>query len=194
MWAIRLALRPGLRGADRAGDAVRRLDVGDAEDVVRVRHRLVEQEVGAAVDEDREQLELLGDRAERGRVAARDDAGEEVDLLGELHAAKLLDVGVGAGGLVGLERLDLALAEQAALGVDLLGGEHVALVRRLAQHRGGAGEERHVAGLVGRAGNVALWRFGRGLDQLRSGNQAGAGEAGSADRHAERAEKFSAID
>ena len=90
-------LRPGLRGADRRRDAVRRLDVGEAEGVFRLRNGLVEQEVGAAVDEDRQQAHFLGHRTERRRVAARNDAGEQVDLALELHAAKLFDVGVGAG-------------------------------------------------------------------------------------------------
>ena len=35
------------------------------------------------------------------------------------------------------------------MGVDLLSGEEVALVRRFAEHRRGAGEERHVADLEG---------------------------------------------
>src|SRR5262249_56658035 len=100
---------PGLGNGQRAGDAIRRLDVGDAEDVVRVGHRLIEEEVGASVYEDGEDLELLGYGAEGGCVAARGDAREEVDLLRRLHATELLDVGVGARVLVGLDRLDLAL-------------------------------------------------------------------------------------
>ena len=96
-----LCLGPGLRRADRRRDAVRRLDVGHAEDVFRLGHRLVEQEIGAAVVEHRQHAEFLGDRAEGRRVAAGNDAGEQVDLLGELHAAKLFDVGVGAGRFVG---------------------------------------------------------------------------------------------
>ena len=126
-----------------------------------------------------------------GRVAARDDAGEEVDLALELHAPKLFDVGVGAGGLVGGDGLDLALAREAALGVDLLGRQDVALERRLAEHRGRAGQEGHVPGLVGRIRNLALGRLGGGLHQLRSGDQAGTGKAGPADRDARaRRENF----
>src|SRR4029077_2948563 len=124
--------------------------------------------------------EFLGDRGERGRIAARDHAGEEVDLALELHAPKLFDVGVRASGLVGGDGLDLALAEKSALGVDLLRRENVALVRGLAEHGRRAGEERHVAGAVRRIRNLSLGRLGGGFDELRSGNKAGAGEAGPA--------------
>ena len=151
-----LGLRPSLRGADRRGDAVRRLDVGHPEDVFGLGHRLVEQEIGAAVVEHRQHAELLGDRAERRRVAAGDDAGEEVDLLGELHAAKLFDVGVGAGSLVGKDGLDLALAQESAFGVDLLGRQHVPFASGFAQEIGRAGQERDVAGLERLVRNVAL--------------------------------------
>ena len=72
--------------------------------------------------------------------------------------AKLFDVGVGAGVLVRRDGLDLALAENAALRVDLLGGQDVALERGLAEHRGGAGEEGHVADLERRGGNISLGR------------------------------------
>ena len=129
-----------------------------------------------------------------GRVAAGDDAGEEVDLAFELHAPELFDVGVGAGRLVGGDGLDLALAEEPALGIDLFGREDVALVRRLAEHGGGAGEECHVPGLVGRIRNLALGRLGRRLEHRRSGHQPGARKPGPADRHAERAEEIATID
>ena len=105
-------------------------------------------------------LELLGHRSQRRRVAARDDAGEHVDLLGELHAAKLFHVGVGAGILVRREGLDLALAENTALRVDLLGGQEVALERGLTEHRAGAGEEGHVTELERRGGNISLGWLG----------------------------------
>src|SRR5262249_21360938 len=130
----------------------------------------------------------------RRRVAARDDAGEEVDLAFELHAPKLFDVAVGAGGLVGGDGLDLALAQEAALGVDLLGLQRVTLERRLAEHRGRAGEASHVTRLVRGIWNLALGRLGGRLDQMWCGDQAGARETGPADRHSERAEKFSTID
>ena len=64
---------------------------------------------------------------------------------GELEPAELLHVGVGARRLVGLQGLDLALAEEPALGVDLLRGQDVPLVGLLAEHRGRAREERHRA-------------------------------------------------
>ena len=110
-----LGFGPCLRRADRRGNAVSRLDVGHAEDVFRLGHCLVEQEVGAAVVEHRQYAKLLSDRAEGWRVAAGNDAGKQVDILGELHAAKLFDVGVGTRRFVGEDRLDLALAEEARL-------------------------------------------------------------------------------
>ena len=142
-----LDVGPGHGHAQGAGRSVGRLDVGDAEDVARVGDRLVEEEVGAAVDEDGEQLQLLRHGTQRGRIAAGGDPHEHVDLLGELEAAHLLGVGVGPGRLVGLEDLDLPLAEKAALLVDLVGSQQVALVHRLAEDRAGAGEEGHVADL-----------------------------------------------
>jgi hypothetical protein len=69
-------LRPMRRRADRRRDAVGRLDVGHAEGVFRLGHGLVEQEVGAAVVEQREDLQLLGHGTERRGVAARNDARE----------------------------------------------------------------------------------------------------------------------
>ena len=150
--------RPSLRRRDRAGHAVGRLDVGDAERELRVRHRLVPQEVGAAVNEDGEQTELLGDRSERGGITAGYDAGEHVDLLGELHAAKLFHVGVGAGVLVRRDGLDLTFAENTALRVDLLGGQHVALERGLSEHCRGPGKEGHVAQPEWAGGNISLRR------------------------------------
>src|SRR5262249_25122928 len=149
--------------------------------------------VGAAVDEDRQQTEFLSDRTERGRVTAGDDTGEQVDLALELHAPKLFDIGVGSGGLVGGDRLDLALAEQSALGVDLLRRQDVTFVGGLAQHRGRAGEERHMPGSVRGIRDLAFGRLCRRFDQLRSGNEAGACEAGSAYRYAKCVEKSSAV-
>ena len=67
--------------------------------------------------------------------------------------------------------LDLALAEDAALRVDLLGGQDVALERGLAEHRGGAGEEGHVTELEGRGRDVAL-RCG-GLRHCRADDRRG---------------------
>ena len=151
-----LGLRPRLHDGERGRHAVRRLDVRRAEHVVRVGHRLVEQEVRAAVDEHREDLELLGHRPERRRVARGRDAAEEVDLLRQLQTAQLLDVRVGARGLVRLQQLDLALAEQSAGGVDLLRRELLALEHRLAEDRGRSREERHVTDLERRVRNVAL--------------------------------------
>ena len=60
-------------------------------------------------------LEFLGHRAQRRTVAARDDAGEQVDLAFELHAPELFDIGVGTGCFVRGDGLDLALAEETAL-------------------------------------------------------------------------------
>src|SRR5712692_8999738 len=74
-------LRPSLCYADGGGNAVRRLDVGYPEAVLRVWIGLVEHEVGTSVDEKGENAELFTDRSEGGAVAAGDDAGEEVNLL-----------------------------------------------------------------------------------------------------------------
>src|SRR6267143_3929967 len=130
-----------------------------------------------------------GHGSERRSVAARRDAREEVDLLRRLHPAQLLDVGVGAGVLVRLDRLDLALPEETALGVDLLRGEDVPLVHGLAQDGGGARVEGHVADLVGRGRNRALGlrrrRLGLGLaDEARPADQGHSG-GGGADRQAD---------
>src|SRR5437879_13394747 len=83
----------------------------------RVGYGLVPEKVGAAVDEDRETLQLLGDGTQRRGVAARGDSTKEVDLLRQLQPAELLDVGVGSRGLVSLEDRDLSLAAEAARGL-----------------------------------------------------------------------------
>src|SRR6266581_265856 len=111
-------VRPRLGDGERAGATVSRLDVGDAENVVRIGNGSIEQEIGAAVHEDREDLELFGDWPQSRRIAARGDAAEKVDLLLELHPAQLLDVRIRAGGLVRLKDLDLAPAEKPAGRVD----------------------------------------------------------------------------
>ncbi|HXD97471.1 MAG TPA: hypothetical protein VN646_13055 [Candidatus Acidoferrum sp.] len=163
-----LGLRPRLHDGQRGRHAVRRLDVRRAEYIMRIGHRLVEQEVRAAVDEHRQDLELFGHRPQRGGVARRRDAAEEIDFLGQLQSSKLFHVGVGAGVLVRFQKLDLPLAQQAAGRVDLLGGELLPLEHRLAQHGRGAREERHVADLVGRVRDVAL-RGGLGMGDADGG-------------------------
>src|SRR5262249_24782968 len=187
-------MRPRLRGTEGRRDPVRRLDVGDAEYVFRIGIGHIEHEVSAAVGEYRQHAEFLGDRGKRGRVAARNHAGEEIELALEVHGPKLFDIGVGAGGLVGGNSLDLALAEQSALGIDLFRRQHVSLVRGLAEHGRRAGEERHVAGAEGRVWNLAFGRIRGSFDPLRSGHQSGTGETGPADGDAEGAEKLAAID
>jgi hypothetical protein len=180
---------PGLRHADRSSDPVRRLDVGDAEHVFRIGICLVEQEVGAPVRQNGQHRELLSHRPERRAVSAGDDAGEQVDLGVELHPPQLFDIGVGAGRLVRGDRLDLALAEEAALGVDLLRCHRVALERRLAEHRRGARQEGHVADLERRIGNLALCGFLGCLEDPGAANQTGAGDSRSSDGHAQCVEK-----
>ena len=51
---------------------------------------------------------------------------------------------------------DLALAEQSALGVDLLGGEDMSLDRWLGHYRQRAGQKGHVRSQVWFVGNVAF--------------------------------------
>jgi len=178
-------LRPRLRGRDGRHHAVGRLDVGQPKDIVRIGHGLFEQEVRASIREDGQALQLLGDGTERRRVAAGDDAGEAVDVLRQLHAAQLLDVGVRARGLVRFHRLDLALAEQSSLRVDLLGGEDVSLVRLLAEHGCRTGEEGHVTGLVRLVGDRPLgWHRRLGVRGARQDQRAG-GCADGTDRHAD---------
>ena len=196
MEATRLALRPGPRRADGRGDAVRGLDVRHAENVPGIGHRPVEQEIGAAVVEHRQHAEFLGDGAERRCVAARDDAGEEVDVLGQFHTAQLSDVGVGAGRLVGEDGLDLAPAEQPAFGIDLLGRHHVPFTTGLAQQIACAGYQRHVTGLVRPVGHGPLHLGGGSMRRSRSG-KVGAGHRtrghGGAGGDAEAVQERSAI-
>src|SRR5690606_9153237 len=116
----------------------------------------VEQEIGAAVVEDRQNAEFLGNRTKRGRVAAGNDAGEQVDVFLKLKATELLDVGVGAGRLVGKQAFDLALAEQPAFSVDFLGRQKVPLASGIAQQVGRTSQEGHVRGLERLVGNISL--------------------------------------
>ena len=192
-----LCLRPRLRRADRGRDAVRRLDVGHPEDVVRVGNRLVEQEIRAPVVEQRQYPELFGHRAEGRGVAAGDDAGEHVDSLRQLHPPEFLDVGIGAGGFVGHDRLDLPLAQQPAFGVDLLGGQQVPFPTGFAQSRGGTCLERDVAGLERLVGDIPFHLGGRvGLSRAgevgcRPGRRH---KAGGADGDAQSAQEIPAFD
>ena len=181
-------LGPMRRGADRSRDAVRRLDVGHPEGVLRVRHRLVEQEVGAAVVEQREHPQLLRHRPEGGGVAARNDAREELDVLRQLHAPQFLHVAVGPGGLVSEDRLDLALAEQAALRIDFLLGEDMSALARAAQKLGRAGKKRGVTDLDRPVGDVAL-RFDRSI----RGPDSGGPKARRPQRRAELFQKAAAL-
>ena len=180
---------PGLRHSDSCSDPVGRLDVGDPKNEFRVGDGFVEQEVGAPVGEDRQERKLLGHWPERRRIGAGDDAGEQVNIGVELHPPQFFDIGVGTGCLVCGDRLDLALTEQPALGVDLLRRHRMALERRLAEHRSGAGQERHMANLVWRVGNAALRGFLLRLEDTGATNHAGAGESRPANSHAQTVEK-----
>jgi hypothetical protein len=98
--------------------------------------------------------------------------------------------------LVCSNRLDLALPEQSALSVDLLGRENVSLDRRFRHHGERSGEKGHMGGHIVLVGNVALdpGRRSRRVDQRRShvaGNGAGSG---GADGEAHPAQEFSAGD
>ena len=140
---------------------------------MRVRNRLVEQEVRATVDEDRQHLQLFGDRTERRRIAARRDAAEEVDLLLEFQPAQLLDVAVDTGSLVRLEHFDLALAEETSGRIDLFRCEYLSLVHRFAEHCGGTSEKGHVSDLVRRARNIAFGRLCLGHPDKRNRTRRG---------------------
>jgi len=157
------------RGTDRSSDAVRRLDIGHPEGVLRVRNRLVEQEVGAAVVEQREHPQLFRHRPEGGSVAARNDPREKLDVLRQLHAPQFLHVAVGPGGFVSENRLDLALAEQTALRIDFLLGEDMSALARATQKLGRAGQKRGVTNLDRPVGDVALG-FGRRMRGPDSGS------------------------
>src|SRR5262249_19694758 len=78
----------------------------------------------------------------------------------------------------------LALAENAALRVDLFGGERVSLERRLAEHGGRPGQERHVAEAERRIGNFPFRRDG-GFGHYGADNRYRARRGGGADREAE---------
>src|SRR5207245_11418153 len=88
--------------------------------------------------------------------------------------------------------LDLAPAEQPALGMDLFRRKNMALQRRFTEYRPRTGQERHMSGLEGGVGYLALRRLAGRFHQLGSGHQAGAGEPGSPDCDAESAEKIPA--
>ncbi len=189
-------LRPGRRGADRTGDAVGRLDRRNPEDVFRLGDDLVEQEVRAPVSENGQQLKLLRHRTERRRVAARNDAGEQIDVVLHLQPAHLLDIGVHARRLVCPYRLDLAFAEEAALRVDLFRRKGMSLDRWFRHHGQRTGQERHVGGHIGLVGNVALDLAGRSRCVDQRGRQAAGGGArgGGADGDAHPAQEFPASD
>ena len=63
-------LRPSLGDRHRARHAICRLHVGDAEDVVRLWYRLVEEKIGAPVYKNGRQFQLFSDRTKGWRVAA----------------------------------------------------------------------------------------------------------------------------
>ena len=81
------------------------------------------------------------------------------------------------------------LPREPALGVDLVRRHGMALERGFAEHRPGAGQQRHVAYLEWRIGNPALRRFLGRLEDLSAANHTGAGESRPADGHAQAVEK-----
>jgi hypothetical protein len=132
--------------------------------------------------------ELFGYGAERRRVSAGDNAGEQVDLGVEFHPPQLFDIGVGAGSLVRGDRLDLALAEEppwalissAAIMWPLSDGSPstaVALVRKVMRPT-----------LNGVSGSALRGFLGR-LEDPGAANHTGAGDPRPADGHAQCVEK-----
>src|SRR5262249_17483662 len=96
-------------------------------------------------------------------------------------------------GCIGVDGLDFALAEQSALGVDLLRRKDVTLQRWLAEHGRRAGQEGHVAGLEGLIWNFALRRFGGRTNHFWASHKASAGKTSSTDCDAERTQQVSSV-
>ncbi len=91
-------------------------------------HRLIKQEICTPVGEKRKHTKFFSHGAQGRRVSARDDAGENVDVLREFHPSEFLDIGVGASRFVRCDGLDLPLPEKPTLCVDLLSGKDMPLV------------------------------------------------------------------
>jgi hypothetical protein len=118
-------------------------DVAGPADVIhgRVRRRaedvfvlvLLEDARGAAVEEDGEHLQLLGDRGD-GEAAARGDVADDgIDVLALHEVAQLGDLGRGAAGFVDEDGLQL----EAAHTLLVVGRRHLAGIDRLDQELGG---------------------------------------------------------
>src|SRR5262249_1262133 len=87
--------------------------------------------------------------------------GEPVDSLRELHPSELFDIAVDTGGFVRRNGHDLARAKKSPFGVDLVGGERMALQRRRSQMGARARRKRHVTHLERPAGNFSSRRDAR---------------------------------
>src|SRR5262249_35635741 len=92
--------------------------------------------------------------------------------------------------LVGGDGLDLALAEKAARGVDLLGGQGVALERRESQDRARPRLDRDVSELDGRFRDAPARRI---LRRRHAGDREIAG-GGAPERHAESGQEITSTD
>src|SRR5262249_59505645 len=104
-------------------------------------------------------LQFLGNRAESWGVATGDDTGEEVDIGRQLHAPQFLDIRISTRRFISGDGLDLTLAEESSLGVDLLGSQDMSLIGWLPQYGTGACEECHMAHLEGLVGDFPLRCF-----------------------------------
>ena len=116
------------------------LVVGAAEDVARIRHRLLDAVLRGAVPEDQQRLHLLGDRAHRQAHAGGHDALHAVDLVLQHELAQALDRVLRIGFFLD-DQLDLA-AGDAAGGVDALDRELRAAQAAFADGAGDAGLRR----------------------------------------------------
>src|SRR5215471_6679074 len=187
-------LGPGLRHRDRARHPVCRLHIGDAENIVRIGYRLVEEKVRAAIHKDGGQFEFFCHRSQGGRVAARNDPREPVDVLRQLHAAHFFHIRIGAGILIRFDGVNFPFAQKPTLGVDLFSGQDVALVRRLTQDRSRAGEERHMADLDGLVRDAALgWFLRLRFSLVGSGTASCSTECSSTDCEPECLQKIATM-
>ena len=144
--------------------------------------RVLEDARRAAVEQDRELLQLLGDRRDGEAVAARDVADHDVDARHEI--AELGDLLLRTAVLVDDHELDRPAAEtllrvgrRHGAGVEHLGGELGGIARRHAERAGGRSrDQRHDADLE----RLLRRRCRHGEQDREDSQQCGQNEARSA--------------